>query len=264
MAKNRMRTLTDADFTKRAYSSGEEGIVLTTQVPSTQVWRVPIGEVLTLALVTRQSFTVDEGTANQAIDLSPDAPLVDYLDDPQNSEYTENAYIVGYFDSDADGDPDTLITDSTTVQYNGTWTEDGDFVDSFQIDETSGNAGTKDVEFYVVQRYGLAELVKRNSGAGNVSQKLQGADQISWAFASPYDPSADRQITWQSMSGERRVLPPKFNLDVVFFGESNTVDVELARANNLEVSIPMEQRQVRDDEDPKALRRRITQSMTGV
>jgi hypothetical protein len=259
-----MRTLTDAEFTTRAYSSGEEGIVLTTQVPSGQVWRVPVGEPLTLALVSRQTFTVDEGTANQQIDLTPNAPIVDYLDDPQAGEYTENAYILGYFDSDADGTPDTQITGASAVQYSGTFTEDGDFVDSFEVDETSGNAGTKDVEFYVVQRYGLAELVKRNSGAGNVSQKLQGADQITWAFASPYDPAADRQITWQTMTGARRVLPPKFNLDVVFFAEQNDVNVDLSRANNLAVSIPMEQRPVKSDEDPKALRREITQQMTEV
>lgn len=264
MSDNRMRTLTASNFTKRSYSSGEEGIVLTTQVPNGQVWRVPVGEPLTLALVAQQSFTVNEGSANQQIDLSPEAPVVDYLDDPQDGQYTKNAYIVGYYDSDDDGDPDTQITGSSTVQFNGTWTTDGDFVESFEVDETSGDASTKDVEFYVVQRYGLAELVKRNSGSGNVSQKLQGADQITWAFASPYDPSADRQITWQSMAGSRRVLPPKFNLDVVFFSEQNGLDVDLDRAENLEVSIPMEQRRVRDDENPKALRRRITQSMTEV
>lgn len=264
MGKNRMRTLTQAEFTKSAYSAGEDGIVLTTQVPSTQVWRVPIGEVLTVALVTRQQFTVDEGVAGQVIDLTPNAPIVDYLDDPQAGEYSENAYILGYFDSNADATPDTQITGASTVQFNGTFTNDGDFVDSFQVDETSAGTGTKDVEFYVVQRYGLAELVKRNSGAGNVSQKLQGADQINWAFASPYDPSADRQITWNSMAGPRRVLPPKFNLDVVFFAEQNDVTVDLSRANNLEVSIPMEQRPVKQDEDPAALRRRITQSMTEV
>lgn len=264
MANNRMVTLTADDFTERSYASGEEGIVLTTEVPSTQVWRVPTGEPLTLALVSRQTFTVNEGSNNQVIDLSPNAPIVDYLDDPQNGEYTRNAYILGYFDSDDDGTPDTQITGTSTVQYNGTWTTDGDFVDSFEVDETSGNASTKDVEFFVVQRYGLAELVKRNSGAGNVSQKLQGADQITWAFASPYDPAADRQVTWQTMTGARRVLPPKFNLDVVFFSEQNALDVDADRANNLEVSIPMEQRAVGDDENPKALRRRITQSMTEV
>lgn len=264
MAQNRMRTLTEAEFTKRPYSSGEEGIVLTTQVPNNQVWRVPIGEPLTLALVSRQSFTVNEGSSNQVIDLTPNAPVVDYLDDPQNGEYSEDAYIVGYFDSDGDGTPDTQITGSSTVQFNGTWTTDGDFVDTFEVDETSANSSTKEVEFYVVQRYGIAELVKRNSGAGNVSQKLQGADQITWAFASPYDPSADRQITWQAMGGPQRVLPPKFNLDVVFFSEQNDVNVDLSRANNLQVQIPMEQRRVKENEDPAALRRRITQSMTEV
>jgi len=257
-----MRTLTAGDFTARSYTQGEDGIVLTTQVPSTQVWRIPVGEPLTLALVSRQTFTVNEGSTNQVVDLTPDAPIVDYLDDPQAGQYTENAYILGYFDSDDDGTPDTLITDQSTVQYNGTWTTDGDFVDSFEVDETSGNASTKDVEFFIVQRYGLAELVKRNSGAGNVSERLQSADQITWAFASPYDPQADRQITWQMMSDARRVLPPKFNLDVVFFGENNGVDVDLSRANNLEVQVPMEARRVKNDEDPAALRREITQKMT--
>jgi len=264
MSTGQTRTipLTEDTFDARGYTSGEEGIVLTTKVPSTTVWRVPTGQPMTLSLVARQSFSVNEGSANQTIDLTPNAPIVDYLDDPQAGQYTENAYILGYFDSDGDGTPDTLITDSTTVQYNGTWTEDGDFVDSFQVDETSGNASTKDVEFYVVQRYGLASIKKRNSGAGNVSTTLQGEDQITWAFSSPYAPDADRQVTWNALSGLDGVIPPKFNLDVVFFSEQNGLDVDLSRANNLEVNIPIGQRKVRDNEDPAELRRKVTSQMT--
>lgn len=261
-ARTRTIPLTESSFDARSYASGEEGIVLTTQVPSTNVWQVPVGQPITLSLVARQEFTVNEGTAGQVIDLAPDAPIVDYLDDPQAGEFSEDSYILGYFDSDDDGTPDTMITDSTTVQYNGTWTVDGDFVDSFELDETSGNASTKAVEFYVVQRYGLASIKKRNSGAGNVSKTLQGEDQITWAFSSPYAPDADRQLTWDNQSGLDGIIPPKFNLDVVFFSEENDLDVELERANNLEVNIPIGQRPVREDEDPKELRRKVTAAMT--
>lgn len=261
--RNRTVTLTGDKFTKRAYQPGEEGIVLTTQVPNSQVWQVPTGESITLALVTRQEFTVNEASNSQTIDLDPNAPKADYLDDPQAGEYTKNAYIVGYFDSDADGTPDTRITGSSTVQFNGTFTDDGDFVDSFQVDETSGGASTKAVEIYVVQRYGQAKIRKRNSGAGNVSETLKGEDMVRYAFASPYDPNTDRQVTWGPIPGTKGVIPPKFNLDVVFYDTTEDVNVDLSRADNLEVSIPVAQRPLKEDEEPASLRQKVTSSMTG-
>lgn len=262
-AQGRNVTLTGGDFTKRAYSAGEEGIVLTTQVPSNQVWMAAAGEPIELALVDKQTFTVDEGTVDQSIDIDPNAPQVDYLDDPVAGEYTQNAYIVGYFDSDDDGTPDTQITGSSTVQFNGTFVEDGDFVDSFEVDDTSGNAGTKDVEFYVVQRYGVADIQKRSAGSGNVSQNLKSEDTVRYAFASPNDPSADRQVTFGAdIDGTKGVIPPKFSVDVVFYDNTEGLALDSPRADNLEVAIPVKQRRVGDDEDPAALRRKIRQSMT--
>jgi len=261
--RNRTVPLTASKFEQRAYSPGEEGIVLTTKVPSNQVWQVPVGESITMALVTKQTFSVNEGTANQVIDLTPYAPMVDYLDDPTAGEYTGDSFIVGYFDSDGDGEPDTFIDGASTVQYNGTFTEDGDFVDSFEVDDTSGGTSTKDVEFYSVQRYGQALIKKRNSGAGNVSQTLKGEDMIRYAFASPYDPSTDRQVTWDAgIGGLHSVIPPKFNLDVVYFDNTDDIHVNAARADNLEVRIPINQRPLKDSEEPATLRQKVTATMT--
>jgi hypothetical protein len=68
-------------------------------------------------------------------------------------------------------------------------------------------------------------------------------------------------VTWQNATGKQGVIPPKFNLDVTFFDNSETVNVDLANADNLQVSIPVAQRPLTDDEDPAELRRKITQTM---
>ena len=254
--------LTQDQFTTRPYSSGEEGIVATVQVPSNQVWQTAPGQPLELALVAKQTFTVDENTDNQAIDLDPNAPKVDYFDDFAAGEYTGNSDVVGYFDSTGNGTPDTFIDGSSTVQYNGTVTEEGDFIDSFEVDETSGNSGTKDVEFFVVQRYGISKIQKRSAGAGNVSQVLKSEDNVRYAFSAPNDPSADRQVTWNPSAGLRSVIPPKYSVDVVFYDNSEAVHIDDDNADNLTIALPVRQRGLKDDEDPGVLRRKVADSMT--
>ncbi|QLH83354.1 hypothetical protein [Halosimplex pelagicum] len=259
----RQVVLTEDQFTTRPYSAGEEGIVATVQVPSNQVWMTAPGQPIELALVSKQTATVDENTADQTVTLDPEAPMVDYLDDPTAGEYTGNAYIVGYFDSTGDGTPDTQITGSSTVQFNGTFSEDGDFVTSFEVDDTSGDAGTKDCEFYVVQRYGISTIQKRSAGAGNVSQSLKSEDSVRYAFASPNDPSADRQVTWDAtMGGMRGILPPKYSLDIVFYDNTEGVALDSDRADNLTIALPVKQRGLKEDEDPGDLRRKVANSMT--
>ncbi|WP_121822837.1 hypothetical protein [Halostella salina] len=261
MAGNRGRVVeVRADqFEKQSYQAGSEGIVATTSVPSTVVWQVPAGQPIEVALVRRQTATIDEGTAGQSVTLSPEAPQVDFMDDPVAGEYSADAFIAAYFDDSGDGNKDTLVTDSTTVQYNGTFVEDGDFVESFELDDTSGNAATKEVDIYVVQREGYAKLQKRSTGG--IPQSLQTEDNITWAFSSPDDPDTDRQVTWDAKnSGLRGVVPPKFNLDVVYFDQTSPVALD-EDPSNLKLAIPMRQRQLRDDEDPQELRRRVASAM---
>jgi len=248
-------------FDFKSYTPGSEGIVGTTQVPTTQVWRVPTGMPLVVALVGRQTATVTSGADGQTISLDPEAPLTDFLDDVTASEYTEDASLVGYFDSDGDGDPDTLITDSTQVSYDGNFGTDGDFVSSVDVSESAGG-GDVDVAFYATMRHGLTKIQKRNSGKGNVSQELQAEDSITWAFSNPDAPSTDRQITWDARNdGLRGVIPPKFNLDLIFYDKEFATAVAREDAVNVEVSIPVSQRPVREDEDPADLRRKVSQSM---
>lgn len=247
-------------FSFSDYTPGAEGIVGTAKVPSTQVWRVPVGMPLVVALVGRQTATVTSG-ATETVDLSPEAPLVDYMDDPTAGEYTTDASLVGYYDSDGDGEPDTLITDASSVQYTGTFGTDEDFITSAELTETAAG-GDVDVAFYAVMRHGLTAIQKRNSGKGNVSQELQAEDSITWAFSNPDAPDTDRQITWDARNdGLRGVIPPKFNLDLVFYDASFATAVERANAENVEVSIPVSQRPVRPDEDAADLRRKVTQNM---
>lgn len=252
--------LREGEFTARPYVPGDDGIVLTTQVPSNQVWQVPAGETVTVALIQRQDFTVSEGVTGQTIDLTPEAPKVDYMDDWAAGQYTGDAYIYAEFDSDGDGAPDTMVTDTTTVQYNGAYTEDGDFIDTFDVDETSANTASKEVSVYVVARYGQAKLSKRNT-AGN-SQTLKGEDMLRYAFSSPHDPDSDRRTVWdRGIGGLKGVIPPKFKFDVVYFDTNEDIHVEDASAENLQIHIPVNQRPLADDEEPKALRRRVTNAM---
>ena len=118
-------------FSFEDYTTEAEGIVGTAKVPSTQVWRVPAGLPLVVALVGKQTATVSSG-ATETKNLSPEAPLVDYMDDVTAAEYTENASLVGYFDSSGNGEPDTLITDTSDTQYTGTFGTDGDFITSVE------------------------------------------------------------------------------------------------------------------------------------
>jgi len=249
-------------FDFSSYSAGSEGIVATAKVPSTQVWKAPVGMPLVVALVGKQTTTLDEGTADQTVTLDPEAPTVDYMDDVTAGEYTTDASLVGYFDSDDDGEPDTLITGQSTVQYTGTFGTEGDFISSADLTDTSGNAGTKDVAFYAVMRHGLTTLQKRNSGKGNVSQELQSEDSITWAFSNPDAPDTDRQVTWDDrVSGMRGVLPPKFNLDLVFYDAEFATAVQEADAENVEISIPVKQRPLSNNEDAADLRRKVSSNM---
>jgi len=247
-------------FTFSEYTSGSEGIVGTAKVPSTQVWRVPVGMPLVVALTGKQTATVSSG-ATESIDLTPEAPLVDFMDDVTAGEYTTDASLVGYYDSTGDGNPDTLITDSTGTQYTGTFGTSEDFITSAELQETDAG-GDVDVAFYAVMRHGLTKIQKRNSGKGNVSQELQADDSITWAFSNPDAPDTDRQIKWDARNdGLRGVIPPKFNLDLVFYDASFATAVEEANAENVEVSIPVSQRPVRPDEDAADLRRKVSQNM---
>jgi hypothetical protein len=130
-----------------------------------------------------------------------------------------------------------------------------------ELSETAGG-GDVDVAFYAVMRHGLTRIQKRNSGKGNVSQELQAEDSITWAFSNPDSPDTDRRITWAARNdGLRGVIPPKFNLDLVFYDTSFATAVEQANAENVEVSIPVSQRPVRQDEDAADLRRKVSQNM---
>jgi len=249
------------DFDFKEYTAGSEGIVGTAKVPSTQVWRAPVGLPLVVALVGRQTATVTSGATDETVALSPEAPVVDFMDDVTAGEYTTDASLVGYFDSDGDGEPDTLITDGTQVSYSGTFGTDNDFITSVDLDESAAG-GDVDVAFYAIMRHGLTEIRKRNSGKGNTSQMLQSEDSITWAFSNPDAPDTDRQVTWDGRnSGKRGVLPPKFNLDLVFYDEAFATAVEQANAENVEISIPVHQRPLSQNEEAAELRRKITAEM---
>lgn len=252
--------LTADDFDFSGYAAGKESVVGTVQVPTTQVWQVDVGAPLVCALVTKQTVTVTGG-ATETKQLSPEAPVVDYMDDPTAGQYTEESFIAAYFDDSGDGNKDTLVTDSTGTQYTGTFGSDGDFVDSIEFNETDNN-GDVDVDIYTVVRYGYTKFRKRNSGKSNVTQELQTEDSLTWAFSNPDDPNSDRQVTWDGANSNLRgVLPPKFNFDLVFYDETNGLDVDEANASNIVLSIPLRQRPLKPNENAADLRRRVSQAM---
>jgi len=118
-----------------------------------------------------------------------------------------------------------------------------------------------------VVRHGFSRIQKRNSGKGNISQELQTEDSITYAFSNPDDPNSDRQITWEKgNSGLRGVIPPKFNLDLVYFDKSYTTALDSTKVPDdvqLEISIPVSQRPLRQDESPAGLRSKVSQNMAG-
>jgi len=254
--------LTEETFDRKAMAqAGTEAIVATTKVPSTQVWQVPVGMPVVAAVVHKQTFTVTSDST-ESKSLSPQAPKVDYMDDFAAGEYGPEAYVAGYFDSDGDGEPDTLITDSTDTQYTGTIGEDGDFVTSVELSETTAG-GDVDVALYTVASKGYVKLQKRKSGSSNAFQSLQQDDAVSWAFSNPDDPESDRQITWDSANASvRGMLPPKFHLDVVYYDQDELVSVEDDNATNVVFSIPMNQIPLSTyDETAGQLRQRVAAKM---
>jgi hypothetical protein len=249
-------TLSADDFALSGYNSGSEGIVATATVPKSQVWRIPVDKPLVVTLVTKQTVTVTSGST-ESKSLDPEAPVVDYLPDVRDGEYTEDAAVVT---RDSNGN---LVTASTDTKYTGNFTEDGDFITDIEYNETTGG-GDATLTIYTVTRHGYTRLQKRASGKGNNSEELQTEDSITLAFQNPDDPASNRQVTWDgSNSGTRGVIPSKFSLDLVFFDDTYSVDVEDADATNTEIAVPIQQRPVRDDEDPKALRRKVTRNMAG-
>ena len=249
---------TKFDFS--AYSPGSEGIVGTVQVPKNQVWRVATGRPLVCSLVAKQTVTVT-ASSTETKTLDPEAPLVDYLPDIRDGNYTDSANVVGFFDSGS-GSKDTLVTGSTAVSWTGNFTDDSDFISEVELEETGGT--DKEVDIYTVVRHGQTTIQKRSAGKKNVSQELQTEDSITWAFSNPDDPESNRQIVWDSSNhGPRGVLPPKFYLDLVFYDDGYGVDLDSAQASDsqLEISIPVLQRDVYDDEKPASLRRKIRGTM---
>jgi len=183
-------------FDFKSDTAGEESLVATAKVPSNQVWQIPSGRPLVAALVTKQTVTVSSG-ATESKTLGDGAPKVDFMDDWASGAYTTDAYLAAYYDSDGDGEGDTLVTDSTSTQWTGNYTEDGDFIDSVELSETAGG-GDVEVDIYSVVRHGYVAIKKRNSGKGNVSQELQTEDAITLAFSNPDKPDSNRQVTWDA------------------------------------------------------------------
>jgi len=250
------------NFTFKSDTKGEESIVATTTVPKTQVWQVPSGRPLVAALVTKQTVTVTSG-ATESKTLGDEAPKVDFMDDFAAGEYTSDAYIAAYYDSDGDSVGDTLVTDTSSTQWTGNYTEDGDFIQSVELSETAVG-GDVTVDIYTVVRHGYAAFKRRSSGKGNVSQELQTEDAITLAFSNPDKPDSNRQVTWDaSNAGKNGVLPPKYKLDVVYYDKSTTTNVEDANAENLRLSLPVRQRPLRSDESGESLRRKVRNSMLG-
>jgi len=257
-------TISESKFDFHDYSPGAEAVVAEAQVPKSQVWQVPVGRPLVVALVAKQTVTVASGDSGVSKTLDPEAPVVDFMPNIADGEYTSDANVVAYYDQSGDGSKDTLVTDSTGVSYSGNVSTDGDFLTAVEF---SGNGSAdKEVDIYTVVRHGYTRIQKRASGKKNVSQELQTEDSITWAFSNPDDPESDRQITWDARnSGMRGVIPPKFYLDLVFYDTNYAVALDAADSADaqLEISIPVSQRPVREDENPTTLRRKVRNNMAG-
>lgn len=255
------RYLSGSEFEFSPYNTGSEGVVATTTVPKGQVWAIPVGIPLTALLVTRQTVTIDEGQTTTA-DLAPDAPRVDFLPDPTDGEHDSDAFLAAYFDATGDRSKETLVTGGTTVSYaDFSEDPDGDYVTEIDFTDSSDNAGSKEVDIYTVARSGLVRFQKRSSGKKNTREEIQTENSLTLAFSNPDAPDSDRQVTWSSSAaGMTGIIPPKFHLDVVFYDDQWGVDLDATNADP-ELSIPVAQRPVGPDEDPRQLREKVRNAM---
>lgn len=243
-------SLDESDFAASDHSSGDESAVYSTTVPNGRVWFVPAREPLEVYLVHRQTVTVpDASTAT--LDLTPEAPRVPTLTSPVDGEYRDTGVLAAYNEGN---NPATLVTGSSTVQYTGTFTTTDDFIQDVQFEDT-GNSGGVTVAVYSVQKFGQATLRKKSPSG--VPEDLQKNTQIEHAFANPDAPDSDQAVRWGNISGLSRVIPPGFDFEIVFFADSNTVDVDDTNASNAQVSIPLQKRRLKPDESASELKRKV-------
>lgn len=262
-------TISTEQFDVNQHRAGEKSVVASATVPARKVWIVDSSKPLEIALSSKYTaddsgndLTVDEG-ADTTLDLSaegiPAIPQPVFMDSPVNGKYTEDAALVTLFDSTGDGTPDTVVTDSTTVQYNTFTTNDNGDITEITYTDTSGNASTKNIAIIGVQRQGQVEVRKQNQG---VTQVLKSTSERSFVYSAPDDPDSNKQVVFpRAVGGEfGKTLPPKFRLEVVYFDNNNSVDLDDSDVENAVIYIPATQRNL-GGVDPAQLRRRVRNDM---
>jgi hypothetical protein len=262
MPRDKSIDLTEDDFSMFPDTADAEKIVATATVPRGHAWYVPRGEPMEVALTSRTEAVVPANSTDYTVDVTPDAPVVDYLPDPRDGAVPD-AFLAVWDETDP-ANPQ-LVTDTGSIKLTGTFDADADFVRSLDVTETGGNERTLAV--YAVMSRGVVRLQKRTAGKGNAVQELQSDTATTHAFSNANAPDTDRQLRWNSMTDARGTIPPKFRFDVVYYDADHTVDLVAAEGgdpinpSNLRISIPMIQRQLPPDADPEEMRRTITAEM---
>jgi len=251
--------LTSDDFDFEESVIEKKSVVGSYQLDRDEVLMCDLSKPLLLALVAKQTVTVS-ANSTETKSLDPEAPRVPYMPDPTAGEYTPNSFLVARFDSTGDGSKDTLVTDSTAVNFDG-FDGDGDFVNEATLSETAGSE--TEVDIYTVVRSGWARVRRRDSGNNAASDQLAKEDSIRWAFSNPDRPEGNREIEWPNdNSGISGVIAPKQYVDIEFYSDN---DIAVAptddKPTNLRVNLPFQKRPVREDEDPAQLRSEVRQSM---
>ncbi|WP_115863376.1 hypothetical protein [Halorussus litoreus] len=254
-------TLTESDFDWTANRAGEETAVATHTVDDDRVLMCDLRKPLILALTVKQTVTV-AADSTETKSLDPEAPRVPYLPDPTTGEYNRQAYLVGFYDESGDGNKDTLVTDSTTVHYDG-FGDDDDFVREVTLTETGGSQ--TEVDLYTVVRAGFARIRRRSAERDSSSDQLHREDAIRWAFTNPDEPEGNREIDWNnSNSGLNGVIGPEQHVDIMFYDDHEVLTVpgdDDPDPTNLRVALPFQKRELREGETPAQVRERVRQSM---
>lgn len=254
-------TLTADDFEWTSNAAGRETAVATHTVDDDRVLMADLAKPLLLALTVKQTVTV-AADSTETKSLDPEAPRVPYLPDPTDGEYNRNAYLVGLFDSTGDGSKDTLVTDSTDVQFDG-FGDDDDFVREITLSETAGTE--TEIDLFSVVRAGFARVRRRSSGRDSTSDQLHREDAVRWAFSNPDEPEGNREIDWNnSNSGIAGVVGPEQHVDIMFYDDHEVLSVpgdDDADPTNLRVALPFQKRELRDGESPAQVREQVRESM---
>lgn len=256
-------TLRQSDFDFSNSRVGEESIVAQHKVPKTKVYGVDNNRPYAVALSSsyEHELPADGGVVDLRDDLGAfTVPQITFMDNYADGQFSNQSNVVVYADMTGDGNFDTLVSDSTDVshivgEYNST-----DEIETLEFENSTEEAVP--LKIVLAQKGGQVQIRKTASGSSRVSQTLEKASSRTLVYSAPDRPDGESQQYIGQVGGQfGKIIPPQFTVDLVYYSDSNSVDLEDEDVENVHISIPFRQRSVRQDEDAGTLRQRVRTDM---